>query len=74
MCKRPAASHFGTIALKQTSATGQAQFGPTTDAVDTYHLTYEPALFLAGSDGVVRDRLDSLFDEAEVSSALARLS
>jgi hypothetical protein len=34
----------------------------------------EPALFLVGSDGVVRDRLDSIYDGAELDGALGKLS
>jgi len=46
---------------------------PTSPAVDAYSLTYEPALFLAGADGVIRDRLDVLLDGAELHEALGRL-
>ncbi len=60
--------------LKRTAETGQADFGPTTAAVNAYKLNYEPGLFLAGRDGLVRTRLDSLFDQTEVASALSSLS
>lgn len=39
-------------------------------AVDTYGLTNEPVLFVAGADGVVRERLDNAFDKAEARRAL----
>lgn len=42
--------------------------------VDEYHLSYEPALFLANSDGTIAVRLDTIFDESEVSEALAQLT
>ena len=37
-------------------------------------LTFEPCLVLVGSDGVVVERLDTIFDEDEVTDALARLA
>ena len=42
-------------------------------AVQAYHLESEPFLFLAGADGVVRERLDNAFDRAEAKAALERL-
>lgn len=39
-----------------------------------YHLTFEPILFLAGADGVVRERLDGPYDALECRDALARLT
>jgi hypothetical protein len=42
-------------------------------AVQAYHLENEPFLFLAGADGVVRERLDNAFDRAEAKAALERL-
>ncbi|MEP6658349.1 MAG: hypothetical protein ABJD24_00360 [Acidimicrobiales bacterium] len=47
---------------------------PTSPAVQAYNLSYEPALFLAGSDGVIRERLDVIYDSAELEAALAKLS
>jgi hypothetical protein len=34
----------------------------------------EPVLFLVGSDGVVADRLDSIYDRRELNKALDALS
>jgi hypothetical protein len=34
----------------------------------------EPSLFLVGSDKVVRDRIDSIYDESELTTALAALT
>ena len=41
--------------------------------VKAYNLEAEPILFLAGADGVVRERLDNAFDRVEARSALDRL-
>jgi len=42
-------------------------------AVEAYNLAAEPVLFLAGADGVVRERLDNAFDRVEARAALERL-
>ncbi len=42
--------------------------------IDAYHLGYEPVLFLANADGTIAQRLDTIFDESEVSEALAGLT
>jgi hypothetical protein len=49
--------------------------GPDTvsEAVKAYKLEFEPVLYLADAEGVIVERLDSIFDEAEVSAALDRL-
>jgi hypothetical protein len=39
-------------------------------AVEAYNLTYEPALFVAKADGTIVERLDNVFDRAEIASAL----
>jgi hypothetical protein len=41
--------------------------------VDALGLTFEPCLFLVGADGVVAERLDTIYDRAELTEALARL-
>lgn len=43
-------------------------------AVKAYNLEAEPFLFLAGADGIVRERLDNAYDRVEVRNALARLT
>jgi len=43
-------------------------------AVQAYKLQAEPFLFLAGADGVVRERLDNAYDKVEVRDALRRLT
>lgn len=44
-----------------------------TPTVQAYRLEEEPFLFLAGADGVVRERLDNAVDAAEMQAALSRL-
>ncbi len=39
-------------------------------AVTSLNMTYEPALFVIGADGVLVDRLDAVFDEVEVRESL----
>lgn len=46
-----------------------ATLAPTPEA---FGLTYEPAFFVADSDGRVVDRLDAVFDQTEISEALAK--
>jgi hypothetical protein len=41
-------------------------------AVTAYHMNFEPALFLANSKGELVERLDSIYDAAELSAALDR--
>ena len=43
------------------------------DQVTALGLDFEPSLVLIGSDGVIVDRIDNLFDAAELRSALATL-
>jgi hypothetical protein len=44
-----------------------------TPAVKAFSLDSEPFLFLAGADGIVRDRLDNAYDKVELREALTRL-
>jgi hypothetical protein len=46
----------------------------TTEAVRAYQLPFEPTLFLAGGDGVIRERIDNVFDTEELAAALTRLT
>ena len=41
--------------------------------IDALGLTFEPCLVLVGSDGTVAERLDTIYDTAEVVEALSRL-
>lgn len=43
-------------------------------AVDTLGLQYEPLLFLTGADGVVRHRLDVIYDTAELREKLTDIA
>jgi hypothetical protein len=42
----------------------------TTEAVNGYRIASEPVLFLAGADGVIRRRLDVIFDGAELRAGI----
>jgi hypothetical protein len=42
--------------------------------INAYSLSYEPVLFLAGADGVIRERIDNIFDAFELGEALERLT
>lgn len=48
--------------------------GELAPIVQTLRLSYEPALFVADGDGVVRARLDNIFDAEEMRAALASVS
>ena len=48
--------------------------GPVAEALQAYGLQQEPFLFLAGADGVVRERLDNAYDRTELRQALERLA
>jgi hypothetical protein len=43
-------------------------------AVAAYNLTYEPVLFVAQPDGTIVERLDNVFDRAEISAALQKVA
>lgn len=51
---------------------------PTPDdhapVVEALGLPFEPALFAVGADGIVRERLDYIFDRVEMAGVLDRLS
>jgi hypothetical protein len=47
---------------------------PTTYVVDKFMISSEPILFLVGTDGKVRERIDGLVGDAEVKAALSRLA
>ncbi|MCB1006039.1 MAG: hypothetical protein KDB35_17800 [Acidimicrobiales bacterium] len=52
--------------------------GPTSGAiapvVEAMGMQFEPSLYLIGADGVVRERLDNVFDRTEINAALTRLT
>jgi hypothetical protein len=41
-------------------------------AVTALGLTYEPTIFITGADGVIRERLDAVWNQAELEEALDR--
>lgn len=45
--------------------------GDLTEVVDAYGLPYEPVLYVVGADGVIRRRLDAIYDGSELAEALA---
>ncbi|HVN51355.1 MAG TPA: hypothetical protein VMT43_07980 [Acidimicrobiales bacterium] len=53
---------------------GSIQGAKLTPAVVTYALTYEPVLFVADGRGRLVDRLDNVFDRADLEAALATVS
>jgi hypothetical protein len=46
----------------------------STQPVLAYHLEHEPLLLLAGTDGIVHERIDNAFDRLEATDALNRLT
>ena len=57
-----------------TVAAAQPNTLKVTDVVSAYGLTFEPALYLAGKDGTIVNRLDTIFDETELHDALTKLA
>lgn len=49
---------------------GDPVAGGLAPVMDAYGLLYEPALYLAGADGMVRTRLDNVFDRTEMRAGL----
>jgi hypothetical protein len=48
--------------------------GPTTPTVEAMGLQFEPSLFFVGADGIVTERLDIVFDRAELDAGLTALA
>jgi hypothetical protein len=65
---------FPDVAMVHAEVYTDTTIETTTEAVNAYQLTFEPVLFLAGADGVIRQRIDSIFDAAEVGAALQALA
>ena len=57
-----------------TVADAQPNVLKVTDVVAAYGLTFEPALYLSEADGTIVNRLDTIFDQAELHDALTRLT
>ena len=71
------------LAKTNSTATGSGQPAAPAQAVDSatlapvvdaYGLSYEPALFVSDASGHVVERLDNIFDRAEIAAAFARVS
>src|SRR5262249_37321735 len=54
-----------------TQGITNAQLAP---AVQAYNVTYEPALWVAKPDGTIVERLDNVFDRAEIADALSKVN
>ena len=46
----------------------------TTPAVNAYHMTFEPCLWITDAKGTIVERLDFVFDQGEIDAALAQVS
>jgi hypothetical protein len=57
-----------------TVADAQPNVLKVTDVVAAYGLTFEPALYLAGKDGTIVNRIDTIFDQVELRDALTKLT
>jgi hypothetical protein len=67
-------SAFGSkVQMVHAEVYTDSSLANTTQAVQDYHLTFEPVLYLAGPDGVIKTRLDSIFDTKELNDALNAL-
>lgn len=55
-------------------ATPEGPAGATAPVVDAVGLTFEPSLFVVGADGIVTERLDIVFDRAEIAEAFATVA
>jgi hypothetical protein len=53
---------------------GNPIVGGTVPAMDELGLSYEPALFFVAADGTIVDRLDNIYDTAELTAALDALN
>ncbi len=64
---------FAGITMVHAEVYTDTTIETTSPAVDAYRLPFEPVLYLAGADGVIRERIDSIFDATEVRAALSAL-
>jgi hypothetical protein len=63
--------HAEVYASEADAQPGQQKL---TEVVNAYGLTFEPALYLARTDGTIAKRLDTIFDGVELHDALAQLA
>jgi hypothetical protein len=57
-----------------TEAAAQPDKQETVEAVNAYHLSFEPVLFLAKPGGTIAQRFDTIFDGVELREALTQLT
>lgn len=78
-----ASEHFGDIAMAHLEVYANAKevgfnLGDErlrlAPAVTGLGLDFEPSLFLVGSNGIVQERIDNVYDQFELEAALASLS
>jgi hypothetical protein len=64
---------FSDVRMVHAEVYTDTSLESTTTAVKDYHLSFEPVLYLADADGVIRSRLDSIYDVAELREQLTKL-
>lgn len=69
-----AADHADRVDFVHAEVYTDRTASTATPTVQGLGLTFEPALFLVGGDGVIVDRLDVVYDGPELAEALDRLS
>ncbi|MEJ5256013.1 MAG: hypothetical protein WHS89_11730 [Acidimicrobiales bacterium] len=70
---RPGVRFVHAEVWADAAATGDLASAKLAPVVDAYGLVFEPALFLADRTGTIVERLDNVFDRAELRQALDRL-
>ncbi|MEZ5260879.1 MAG: hypothetical protein R2755_03675 [Acidimicrobiales bacterium] len=68
------AGDFGAVQFVHAEVYADDAATVVAPAVDALGLDYEPLLFLVGADGVVRHRLDVIYDDVELRQKLQELS
>jgi hypothetical protein len=66
-------SEFSDVRMVHAEVYTDTTLEATTAAVQDYKLSFEPVLYLAGADGVITSRLDSIYDVAELRGELTKL-
>ena len=66
-------SEFSDVRMVHAEVYTDTTLESTTAAVQDYKLSFEPVLYLAGADGVITSRLDSIYDVAELRGELTKL-
>jgi hypothetical protein len=68
---RPQIRFVHAEVYRDAAATGNVATAQTAPIIDTFGLTFEPSLFVADATGLVRARLDNVYDRVELREALA---